>query len=335
MKAYKVYIDPRTNIEYASFYIFGLYKVFGRGQVKFSRTPFQQLHGFEHFLAITIHQSQQIKKIIIDYTDSKQINQLALDWCDVYGKINITRTDLNVSNKLLAIGPSFGIKLFNLSQTLYYGVSNYIKSAKDLKFKKQFLSSYKAQYKRPLMSSYKPEKSDSNFIFFMASLWKNEPKTNAYRANFIKSCLALTQLNFEGGFVPRKKNDIKGFEHITTDKRLPTHKYFTNLKRSSVVFNTPAVKDCHGWKLAEYLALGKAIISTPLSRVLPAELIDNETIIISDGSFDDINAKLQYFDKSSDLKVKLEINAIAYYNNNLQPSVVINRLINFIESKKL
>jgi glycosyltransferase involved in cell wall biosynthesis len=44
------------------------------------------------------------------------------------------------------------------------------------------------------------------------------------------------------------------------------------MKRSVIAFNTPAVHNCHGWKLSEYLAMGKAILSTPISHVLPKPL---------------------------------------------------------------
>ena len=39
---------------------------------------------------------------------------------------------------------------------------------------------------------------------------------------------------------------------------------------SAFAFNTPTVHGCHGWKLSEYLAMWKAILSTPILNELPA-----------------------------------------------------------------
>jgi hypothetical protein len=44
------------------------------------------------------------------------------------------------------------------------------------------------------------------------------------------------------------------------------------------VIKTHSVQNCHGWNLGEYLALGKAIVSTPLSSNLPEKLVHGKNI---------------------------------------------------------
>ena len=61
-------------------------------------------------------------------------------------------------------------------------------------------------------------------------------------------------------------------------KRYPISEYIKKTKLSTIVFNTPSVHNCHGWKLGEYLAMGKAIISTPLSNNLPEDLVHGKNI---------------------------------------------------------
>ena len=39
------------------------------------------------------------------------------------------------------------------------------------------------------------------------------------------------------------------------------NEWISKTKQSAIVFNTPAFWSCHGWKLGEYLAMGKCIIS--------------------------------------------------------------------------
>ena len=75
--------------------------------------------------------------------------------------------------------------------------------------------------------------------------------------------------------VGRSSDDI--FKDCLT-KGVCMTEWMHKTKMSEVVFNTPAFWECHGWKLGEYLALGKAIISTPLSNDLPYPLEHGKNI---------------------------------------------------------
>jgi len=58
------------------------------------------------------------------------------------------------------------------------------------------------------------------------------------------------------------------------------------IKASAVVVNSLAVWLSHTVKLAEFLALHKAIISNPISRELPAPLLQDQHVHDVDGSVD-------------------------------------------------
>jgi hypothetical protein len=277
-----VFIDPSCDIHYASYYVYGLYALYGKKKVKFSSNYFKDFKHDNHSFAFVMVEGTNVKKIIIDFTDSSLMDATALDWCDVYGKINLEASQLHLE-KVVAIGPSFGIQIFGFTATLWYAISNMLKAYHRIPNKRKFLSDYKAQWKRPQLSDYKFQASSGSFVFFMASLWKQEPETNRYRAHFIKCCREEQRLTFEGGFAPRTRKDIQGYEALTTQQRIGMAAYLDNTIKSLFVFNTPAVKSCHGWKLAEYLCLGKAIISTPLTRELPSPLVDKQQLLYSQG----------------------------------------------------
>jgi hypothetical protein len=96
-----------------------------------------------------------------------------------------------------------------------------------------------------------------------------------------------------------------------------------------VVFSTPAVLQCHGWKLGEFLALGKAIIMTPNINMLPHKLENTKEVLI----ISDINETQQYKSKIESivfdpkLRAFLEANAHTYYKEYLEPTKVIERLL--------
>jgi glycosyltransferase involved in cell wall biosynthesis len=161
----------------------------------------------------------------------------------------------------------------------------------------------------------------------MSSIWKNEPKTNELRQEFIKTCKAIINITFEGGFAKRTDGDNFGFDKFVIDKRADQKTYEQKIQKSAFVFNTPAVLSCHGWKLAEFLALGKAIISTKHVNTLPLELEDNKHLIYVNQK--SMMEKCQLIVSDSVLKQNLEKNARQYFLSVLAPAVVIKKLIAF------
>jgi glycosyltransferase involved in cell wall biosynthesis len=327
----KIYIDSACDIFYSSFYIKGIKECWGKDKVFFKNKPFSNLNFNNHFLAFIIKEKLKEKKIIIDFSDSSEIDEEALRWSDLYCKINIKENKYYNTQKLVSIGPSFGIKIYSLQKTLYISVVNFIKSYKRINNKRQFFSNYKAQLNRPKIDDYYPRNEKENYIYFVGSLWKKELKTNSFRANFIKGCLSK-KIKFEGGFAPRTNNDIHGYEDLTMKARDKIKTFIYKTKKSIVVFNTPAVLDCHGWKLAEFLCFGKAIISTPLSRKLPSELLDEKHMLITDGSQKDIEEKLERLIKDKNFRDLLKKNSRQYFENELAPIKVIHKIKNYVNN---
>jgi glycosyltransferase involved in cell wall biosynthesis len=177
-------------------------------------------------------------------------------------------------------------------------------------------------------AAYTPDTSNPNYIFFLSSIWAREMQCNQYRAHFIEVCRSLDDLQFEGGFAPRMRRDVPGFEQYTIERRYAFREYLRKLKRSALAFNTPAVLGCHGWKLGEFLALGKAIISTPLSRALPKSLIHGEHVHFVDGSPDSIKEAVCLIRRDNAYRQQLELGARTYYLEYLQPQRIIERILN-------
>jgi len=97
---------------------------------------------------------------------------------------------------------------------------------------------------------------------------------------------ASDKVLFGGGFVCSDPDQLLGHDDLL-HYRL-SYRRWLQLTRSSAVLNTPGVHGCLGWKLCEYLALGKAIISTTIQRQLPADLEHGTHIHVVDGSEDSI-----------------------------------------------
>lgn len=340
MERCKVFIDPSVRIKYSSYYIKGLYEVFGKRNVRFSRKYFKELnrksesHSYDHYMAFVVLKNDEVKKYIIDFRDKRSVKESAYNWCDKYAKINFseTLTAKNFHEKMISIPPGFGIKLWGIYDLVFNCISNFLKcNLSPIVTFKSHLLDYYLQSKRPSLEEYTSESvetDDNIYIFMIGTLWTHQNcmvGTNLLRRTFVQTCKSM-HLNFEGGFFSSDKNLTNDeFRDLIFTERYPTKVYVEKTKKSSFVFNTPAVHDCHGWKLGEYLAMGKAIISSPLSNELPENMVHSENIHIV-SSLNELKDGIKLLTSNISYRKKLEKGTKNYYLKHASPKAVIENL---------
>ncbi|MCK8494897.1 hypothetical protein M0L20_23710 [Spirosoma sp. RP8] len=327
----RVYIDPRANIEYSAFYIKGLYDLFGRTNVRFNQHYFSELPDDSN-LNFVVQQDNIIIRYTIDYNDVSAISQVAYCWCDCYGKINL-RAGLfeDDQQKIVNIPPSFGIRIWALIPTLWLCFVNMLRTGL---YSKRFVSGYAKQIRHLPITEYSPGEVKPDYAFSFNTLWnsdewiRNDETVNQKRYNFYKVVTQQSGLNNEVGFIYSTKRNLNPlFQSFVTDKWLPKTEYLAKTKQSVLVFNTPAWDLCHGWKLAEYLALGKAIITTPLVNELPFELINGKHVHFVLGSEGEIRQAVEHVLSDTTYRESLEQGARQYYLDYVQPRAVLQRLL--------
>ncbi|GHT31054.1 hypothetical protein FACS189434_00080 [Bacteroidia bacterium] len=325
----QVYVDPDFHVWHGSFYLYGLYEIFGKDNVKMSKNKLNfPNRGGANFNFI-IAKNNKITKFSVDWWDeSCRISQECYEWCDVYGKVNCKweLTPILKYPKIVIMAPSFGILAWKRSLFPFYCVANWIKSGRQKNF-----FYYCRKYGRMVLSRstlkqyfYNPSLVVDNYVFHVSTLWHNsegnehDNKVNARRVSFIRVCRDMNNVQFEGGLVPQSKKkyrtSVSKFEdYLYAGGWMSFSEWLEKIKRSAVVFNTPAALDCHGWKLAEYIALGKAIISTPLINDLPEPLVHGENIHFVDGSEESIRKAVEYIVTNQAYREKLEQGARRYW----------------------
>lgn len=327
----KIYIYGLCDVYYDAFYIKGLKEFYNVNKVIFNCDKFPKFH--QGTFAAIIQQDNNEFKICIDSRDQSDLWLEPLDWCTVYGKVNYNKNSLpeKNQNKVMAIGPSFGIKIWNSPKTIALSVLNFLRFRKQISNNKVFISNYLSQSKRVYLEEYYKapirNKSNKKYVFTACTLWKKENNTNKFRANFIKACLSNNEIEFEGGFVPRSDGNNLGYDNLLTAKIFNTKEYLSKTINSQLVFNTPAVLNCHGWKLGEFLAMGKAIISTSFCNEMPVNVIDGKDIVfLEHGTENEMDVKIRALFKSESKLLDLQNNAKNYFQNYLHPKKVIERL---------
>ncbi len=338
MSTAKIFIDPTSRILYASYYISGLYNIFNKKNVAFNKSYFidlkrnRELFSFNHFFAFVHSENEILTRFVIDFCDPNDISQEAYDWCDVYAKINYKKQEGVPDEKIVIIPPSFGIKIWGATATLKNAIFNFISSHKSIPTsKREFFKDYWSHFKRLPINKYVNKTSiDNDYVFMLGTFWqKNDGviNTNIFRTTFIKSCLANKNIVFEGGLVANdtlQKHNANIADVFS--KKYTLSQYISNTKQSCFVFNTPAVHECHGWKLAEFLALGKTILSTPLSNDLPAPLRHGKEIHIID-DISQMNSDIAYLHENQTYSLMLATSAKKYFNEHATPSIVIKSIL--------
>jgi glycosyltransferase involved in cell wall biosynthesis len=326
----RIVIDPACNYSYSSFYIKGIVDLFP-GKVFFSSDPFLTLkYGpHTHIFAFIIIEGTTTKRIVIDFADSDQIYQDFLNWSDIYGKINLrslikTQKD---AHKIRSIAPGYGIRLLDKPSAVLMALINFLKCHKRTVDFRSYLSNYLSTTNRLPLFSEPDNVTTDNYVFFLSTYWESQEITNHYRLNFIKACRNLPNVNFEGGLVLENTISNRHPDEAITNLRLDYKEYIAKTKKSRIVFNTPAYHLCHGWKLAEYMALGKAIISTPINNLLPEPLEHERNIYFVTGETSDIEDAIKLLLSDHELRKKLEKGAYEYYINYIQPKQSINLLL--------
>lgn len=328
MERTKVYVCPAFNAFYYSFYVQGVLEAFRNAAVRFSSHPFPPFASNK--LAFIVKQDGSEKRVLIDAADRPDLDGEALEWSGVYGKVNRLSSVVPAgsSSRVLPIGPGFACRVWDPMTSWVRAVAYYQRARGGIESVREHFANWRRQYKYALLEkAFEPRRSRDRFVFSSNTLWKDDFETNRHRAVFFEACRSLPGIEFEGGFTPRKRGDVPGFEQYMLPKRYQVQEYVEKTKQSAVVFNTPAVFECHGWKLGEYLALGKAIISTLPKRELPAPLVHGKHIHFVDGSFDAMSAAIRQLVEDREYRARLEAGARAYYLEHLRPRRVVERLI--------
>lgn len=346
VKVLHIIIDPRCMINYTSYYLYGLIELLGNDKVRFAHLDYIIANNEDYrkgFGMLVKYEDGKEVKVFVDTNDPNSIYESFYDWCDVYAKINTSEVDLS-RPKIFAIGPSFGVKLWNPFTTILKCVVNYIKVLRAKDKYRVPITTYLKDYIYTFWRRLDYEKyagggfaDDKNYIFAMSTLWYDNVSlqtVNKYRGEFIRISQRLYP-TFEGGlfYIPNAEQEFppyvqykEEFKEVLATERIGMQTYISGTRRSAVVFNTPSVCQCHGWKLAEYLAMGKAIISTPLSNVMPGEFVDGVHYRCCNdaNAIEDVMKELQA-DESK--RESLKQNAKAYYEEYLSPCAVVRRIL--------
>lgn len=127
--------------------------------------------------------------------------------------------------------------------------------------------------------------------------------------------------NFIGGLVPTEYAK-KYFSDCLLDKSMIERVSFLNLvKKADICIATMGLHQSNGWKLGEYVAASKAIVSEKLRYDVPNFKIDKNYLEFN--NVDECIRQVKKLVENKDLILQMKINNHSYYNNYLRPDMLI------------
>lgn len=351
----KIIIDPRSNYAYGSYYVVGLQNLFGKENISFKLKPFKELDDLGNDMRFVIQNGAVQKHVFLHLNDSYKVLEKDYEWCDVYGCVNANFAHYPKDKypKLVSMVPSFGIRVEkSLSQIALSSISQllpifsivlnreeYNKYAKRMEVNRvtnlrhYFGRRYRTWKNREPLSTYVNDiPSEGNYIFFLSTLWysneenKNDETVNLRRAHFIRACKSIERMTYEGGLLGDSTSSKEKFADVLAEHGEPFGQWIEKTKRSALVFNTPAFWNCHGWKLGEYLALGKCIVSTKLSNDLPHPLEHGVNIHFVENTEESMREAIEYILAHPDYRHRLEQGAREYWEKYGTPEASLKLL---------
>jgi len=328
-----VLIHPDFDPLYYGFYVEGLRRLFGRGSVRVGMRAFPgaaaRSTGGKLTMRMVVEKDGATHRIAVEADDMLRYDPMTVEWAEHVGKVNYAASQVPaaLAGRVIALGPSFAIAAWRGVDVARWAAGALV-APLPLARRRQLAGNYLRQaLLRVPIDAYRPRASEADYLFFAAKGWLRNAEVNPPRAIFMRVARSRPGLRFEGGFVPTSEGSPPELAPLMAPRPYKMAEYLERTARSVVAFNTPAVHDCLGWKLGEFLALGKAIVSVPLKRELPEPLVHGKDIHFVDGDEDSMAAALDLLRRDHSYRQHLERNARAYYDKLLAPEVVTRRLL--------
>src|SRR5262249_28541881 len=237
-------VHPACDLTYATYALEGFAEHFGPGAIRYSTDGFPTGYAGGRTLAC-YRADDPTARIFLVFTDRTTVHDAGRAWARTYGMVNVAPGD----DASLPLGPTFGIKLTSDALTWRHVLHSWewaVRRTASPGFKRRVRLSadrtrwvYAHQRKRARISAYAPHTSDPDYIFFPAWPWAKHGEVNPPRIRYIEACRRAPGLRFEGGFAPRRRDDVPEVRGYTAPGRYKLSDYLEKIGRSAAVYNNP------------------------------------------------------------------------------------------------
>ena len=293
-------VDPRCRLPYYTYVLRGMEDAGCR--IRFRALDCPPSNG----MAMTIDGAR-----VWVHTDDNphDLPEGTLAWADIAAKVNV----LPEVPSILALGPLFGIRIWPLPGG-YARVISLVRGGGDA-----LLSLRHVRFQgitRIDIDGYHPGVSDPGYLFARSRDWRGRHAAVTEPRQRFAAAVEVLPL----------RTDLK-----VSDDRVNLPTYLGHVQRSAVVFNNPAVHGCLGWKLGEFLALGKAIVSLRFPNALPAPLEHGRHVHFVADDVTEMRDAVRLITTDAEYRRHLEQGARSWFDDHMTPARVGRRILDAVD----
>ena len=192
---------------------------------------------------------------------------------------------------------------------------------------------------------YPPIMHQRHQILFLARLWDPLELNDSANAEWIRTlnqlnafrmeCVERLRKEFGENFIGGIERSAYSVQHCPKELLVPS--YMTNrnnflllVKESDICIATTGLHNSIGWKLAEYVAASRAIISEPLCYQLPGNFVDGHNYL-SASSVDSVIERVHMLVEDECLLQKMQLANHSYYENYVRSNQMVLNTLKIIE----
>lgn len=175
-------------------------------------------------------------------------------------------------------------------------------------------------------------------VLFMARLWETEGDQagklssskkderayiNEFRANCIRLCRKEFGLSFFGGVAPTSFTSKYYPDLIIEDKNVTKRNhYIKKVKESAICIATMGLHESNGWKLAEYVAASRAIVTEELRYETSGDFNEGQNYLAF-GTPEECIDKIYKLKNNDTYRYMMMVNNYNYYHNYVRPDRLV------------
>jgi hypothetical protein len=282
-------------------------------------------------------------KLAYDTFDGEAINEECLNWCDFYFKRSYCHDQMQENKKIYPLGFNYSVfgshdfstrrLLFSLESISLRNFREVIHVITRLTPFSYFLKTSSGKMNSSMSVFEDIPRFDLPFrVIFFTRLWdpgrtkqpdliEEREKMNEMRVNLIRSLRKQFGESFIGG-IEATEYACKYFKDIVVAKTVTNKKnYLEQLRQSSIAISTIGLLKSNGWKIAEYIAGAKAIVSQKLHFDVPGDFIPEKNYL----EFITVEECLSQVERLRDpeLRFRLMEQNFLYYQRYLRPDMLV------------
>jgi hypothetical protein len=187
------------------------------GPFPFDLSGFVPTYSDHKPVAFVLQRGGAMRRIFIGPDDMPELDLAALEWADVYGKVNLApeKVPAGAEQKVIAIGPSHALKIWSAWESFSTAIRTHASGGRIASSREHYRRFWLLYRRRVREDHYRPEPADDRYVFYNAWLWSKHEEVNPPRAEFIRACRDLQpHIEFEGGFIARRRHDMPEYADL-------------------------------------------------------------------------------------------------------------------------